>query len=172
MRFENKAPGTFDLQSSKWHFVRWELIINLTWFQSAVILWNGIGLLSVKMIRLAALQLDTQFHLFSWDSSIMQTSGKAITCSKRLRLKISYSENCHFHLLKCKFFPDVKMPFLFHTMSLNDLRKQPLWEQFDLPSSKTELCQELQGSAPGRDHLRNEGIMEENTCFFRRFKAT
>lgn len=172
MRFENKAPGKSDLQSSKWHFVRWELIINLTWFQSAVILQNGISLLSIKMIRLAAFQQDTQFHLFSWDSSIMQTSGKAITCSKRLRPKISHSENCHFHLLKCKFLPDVKMPFLLHTMSPNDLGKvEPLCKQFYLPSSRRELWQ-YSKALPRGGHLINEGIMEGRTCFFRFFKAT
>lgn len=138
MRFENKAPGKSDLQSSQWHFVSREPIINLTWFQFAAILESGIRLLSVKVIMLALLQRDTQFHLFSWDSSIMQTSGKAITRSRRLRVEISYSANCHFHLLKCKFSPDVKMPFLFHTMSPNDLRKQPLWRQFHLPSSRRE----------------------------------
>lgn len=91
---------------------------------------------------------------------------------QKIKTKNFIFRELSFHLLKCKFFPDVKMPFLFHTMSLNDLRMQPLGKQFYLPSSKTELWQELQGSAPRRDHLRDEGLMEGNPCLSRLFKTT
>lgn len=41
----------------------------------------------------------------------MQAGGEAITSFKRVRLEILHSENCHFHLSKCKFLPDVKDAF-------------------------------------------------------------
>lgn len=68
-------------------------------------LWNRICLLSIKTIQPSTLQPDTQFHPVLQDSTIMQTSGKAITCSKK-KIKIKM-RNFPFTDLSCSLLKNV-----------------------------------------------------------------